>query len=72
MNFNLTALIAFTAGMVLIYAAIKDRDPRDVVKDAMTGKANPGARAAAKPASATVPNNGGAQPITIPAIYPSV
>lgn len=31
---NIPALITFMVGAILLYAAIKNRDPRDVVKEA--------------------------------------
>lgn len=38
MNFSVANITIFTIGVVLIYAAIKDIDPRDVVKSALKGK----------------------------------
>lgn len=38
MNVNLLGVTLFVAGTVLIYAAIKDVDPRDVVKLSLQGK----------------------------------
>lgn len=32
---NLTGVIAFGVGAILVYAAIKDKDPRDVVREAL-------------------------------------
>lgn len=31
MNLNLPAVVMFVVGVVLVYAAVKDNDPRDVV-----------------------------------------
>lgn len=44
-NLNLVNLSILVAGIVLIYAAIKDVDPRDVVKNALKGKPTSGAGA---------------------------
>lgn len=38
MNANLISLIAFAGGAILIYAAIKDKDPRQVIKEALGQK----------------------------------
>lgn len=38
MNFSPLPVIMLMAGVVLLYAAIKDVDPRDVVKNALQGK----------------------------------
>lgn len=35
---NLTGTIAFAAGTILIYAALKNQDPRDVVRQAFGQK----------------------------------
>lgn len=32
---NLTAVVAFGVGAILVYAAIKNKDPRDVVREAL-------------------------------------
>lgn len=42
MNMNLTNTTLVIAGLVLIYCAIKDVDPRDVIKNALQGKATAG------------------------------
>lgn len=39
MNFNLPAVIMLAAGMVLMYGAVNNKDPRDVVREAL-GKKN--------------------------------
>ena len=39
MNLNLIGVVAFSAGVILVYAAIKKVDPRQVIKDALQGKA---------------------------------
>ena len=42
MNPNLTAIITFAVGSVLMYSAVKNKDPRDVFKEAVgQGKAKP-------------------------------
>lgn len=38
MNANLISLIAFAAGAILIYSALQDKDPRDVIKEALGQK----------------------------------
>jgi hypothetical protein len=38
MNFNIFGVVLLSAGIVLMYAAVSDNDPRDVVKDALSGK----------------------------------
>jgi hypothetical protein len=38
---NITGVIAFGVGAVLIYCAVKDKDPRAVVKEALGGKKAP-------------------------------
>lgn len=35
MNINLASIVAFSAGVVLIYAAVKNQDPRDVIRRAL-------------------------------------
>lgn len=42
MNMNLTNTTLVIAGLVLIYCAIKDIDPRDAIKNALQGKATGG------------------------------
>lgn len=42
MNMNLTNTTLVIAGLVLIYCAIKDVDPRDAIKNALQGKATQG------------------------------
>lgn len=39
MKFNLLSTTMFTVGAILIWAAIKDQDPRTLVKNALQGKA---------------------------------
>lgn len=62
MNMNLTNTTLVIAGLLLIYCAIKDVDPRDVVKNALQGKATGGdySKGVGKvPApTPTVPNDG--------------
>lgn len=50
---NMVTLVMLSGGAVLVYAGIKGVDPRDVIKDAISGKDNPGTReeAPAPPAS---------------------
>jgi hypothetical protein len=38
-NLNLPAVVMFVAGAVLMYSAVKNRDPRDVVLTALGQKA---------------------------------
>jgi len=35
MRLSLTATIMFTAGVILMYAAVKNKDPRDVIREIM-------------------------------------
>lgn len=39
MNLNLVSVALFGVGGVLVYSAVKGYDPRDVVRNALTGKA---------------------------------
>jgi hypothetical protein len=56
-NTNTTALITFTIGLVLIYASVKNRDPRDVVKEALGQKTLAPSPATATPRNMTVPGS---------------
>lgn len=38
MNLNLLGVVALVIGVVLIYAAVKKKDPRDIVKEALGTK----------------------------------
>lgn len=38
---NVVTIVLFVAGGVLVYAGIKDKDPRTVITDALTGSAQP-------------------------------
>ena len=42
MNLNLPGVVMFVAGAVLMYSAVKNRDPRDVVLTALGQKARYG------------------------------
>ncbi len=53
---NTPALVTFTVGLVLIYAAIKNRDPRDVVKQAL-GQQPASSPAMPAPRNETVPGS---------------
>lgn len=55
MNSNLTGLIAFMVGAVLIYAAVKDKDPRDVFKESVGQKTASHPKSDSKPG--TQPNS---------------
>ena len=35
MNINLASIVAFSAGVTLIYSAVKNQDPRDVIRKAL-------------------------------------
>lgn len=37
-NYNIMGVILLSAGIVLMYGAVADKDPRDVVKEALSGK----------------------------------
>lgn len=39
---GLVTVLMLAGGTVLIYAGVKGYDPRDVIKDALKGKDNPG------------------------------
>ena len=67
MNFNILGVILLSSGIVLMYAAVADKDPRDVVKEALSGKLKLGLKEKAeKPVSGditpvspvTTPNDG--------------
>lgn len=45
MKINLVTVTMFTVGVVLIYSAVKDKDPRDVVKLTLGNKSPAGATA---------------------------
>jgi hypothetical protein len=38
MSLNVTSIVLFVTGVVLLYAGIKNVDPRDVVKKALKGE----------------------------------
>lgn len=67
MNFTVLNVVVFGAGAILIYSAIRNVDPKDVVMAAFTGD---------KPSPRTQPQNEAPAPAepprTVPAIYPSV
>lgn len=42
MNLNLPAVVMLTAGVVLMYAAVKNKDPRDVVRESLGKKSQHG------------------------------
>jgi hypothetical protein len=44
MNFNLVVVITFMAGSILIYSAVKDKNPKDVISNALNGKSAPTAK----------------------------
>jgi predicted Fe-Mo cluster-binding NifX family protein len=50
MNSNLLAILLLSSGGILIYSAVKNRDPRDVIKQALGAKST----ASAKPANNAV------------------
>lgn len=68
-NVNLVSVILLAAGGILIYSAVKDRDPRAVVKEALGQKAPPPDVTKTKPLGDI---GGGDFPIERPAIYPNV
>lgn len=51
MNFSPLPVLMLMAGIVLIYSAVKDVKPTDVVKNALKGKPTAGAPAGVKPPS---------------------
>lgn len=67
MKFNVLGVVLFVAGFVLVYAGVKDVDPRDVVKAALRGK-NPGELS---PIGTTVTGGGAAQVTPIPNAGPT-
>jgi hypothetical protein len=42
MTLNVTSVVLFVAGVVLLYAGIKNIPPRDVITNALTGKSPSG------------------------------
>jgi hypothetical protein len=46
MNFNILTVVLVGVGGILVYAGIKDVNPRQVIKDALSGKENPGSNLA--------------------------
>ena len=61
MNFTPLNVAIILAGVVLIYAALRDVDPRDVVRNALKGKATVGTKtpkgsAVAPPSAITPPD----------------
>lgn len=56
MKINLVTVTMFTVGVVLIYAAVKDKDPREVVKLALGNKSPAGASAVPSSAPTTNPS----------------
>lgn len=41
MNANLIAILLLSTGGILVYSAAKNKDPRDVIKNALGAKATP-------------------------------
>lgn len=41
MNFSLINVVMFGAGAILVYSAVKDKNPKQVVSDALNGKSAP-------------------------------
>jgi hypothetical protein len=64
---NLYGIIMLSAGAVLMYAAVQNADPRDVVRNALQGK--PTAKAApavvTKPSVAPVTPNDGTKVVSV-------
>lgn len=59
MNLKLPQLVALTAGIVLLYSAIKDVSPAEVIKSVLTGAALPTSPAGALPAKTPVTDSNG-------------
>lgn len=53
MNFNLIGVVSLSMGIILIYAAIKKQDPRQVIKEALQGKGKVPAKSPATEGQAT-------------------
>ena len=66
MTLNVTSVVLFVAGTVLLYAGIKNIPPRDVITSALKGKSPTAAKTA--PAS----NKPAPTPVTPSPIAPSV
>jgi hypothetical protein len=49
---NIITVVMLAAGATLIYAGIKNVDPRDVIKDALAGKDSPGSTLEDEPSGA--------------------
>jgi hypothetical protein len=62
-NFNLVVVVTFMAGAILIYAAVKDKNPKDVISNALNGKTTEPATVPAKGDLGETP--GAADPGTI-------
>lgn len=45
---NILTVVLLGTGGILIYAGLKDTDPRQVIKDALAGKDNPGSNLSAE------------------------
>lgn len=80
MNFNAVNVTMFGIGAILLYSAIKDKTPKDVIANAFQSqKSNSGPRKAphsptvSGPAGSTSskPRNNFAEPFSTPAVYPS-
>lgn len=67
MNISLLTVVIFAGGVVLVYSAVKDKDPRDVLKTSLSG--NSPANAKTVPSSAPI-NPSSPAPIP-PAAHPS-
>ncbi len=65
MTLNVTSVVLFVTGVILIYAGVKNMNPRDVLTNALSGK-SPDNKAA--PASQTTP----VKPLPTKPTYPSV
>lgn len=54
---SLIDVVIFVTGGVLIYSAVTNRDPREVVKLALTGKPPAGAKPISTPLPSNAPDN---------------
>lgn len=70
MTLNVTSVVLFVAGVVLLYAGIKNVHPRDVITNALQGKSPSGSTAPAS--NKTAPTDEDDSDTSNRPIYPSV
>lgn len=66
MNFNLFGVVALSAGVILMYSAVVDANPMDVIQNALSGKKTPKKSATTKPAvMPDPPHNDGTKVVSV-------